>query len=77
MESGILTLKLKDWLNGILTAICVGVLPIINDAVSNQDLTAIDWGNVLKIALYAGGGYLLRKFFSTNDANGGKFLGKI
>lgn len=74
MENGILKLKLKDWINGLVTAICVGVLPIINTAVQSGDITTVDWGNVLKIALYAGGGYLLRKLLSTTD---GKFLGKV
>mgnify|MGYP001559087364 CR=1 FL=1 len=83
MSSGLLKINFKDFVNGLITAICVGVLPIVNTAVQSGDITSVDWNNVLKIALYAGGGYLLRKLLSTNatvvDGKevGGKFLGAI
>ena len=83
MQNGLLKLQIKDWINGIVTAICVGILPIINTAVQSGDIGLVDWNMVLKIALYAGGGYLLRKLLSTNATTvdgkpvGEKFLGAI
>lgn len=73
-ESGLFKLKVKDWLNGIITAVCVGILPILNNAVQSGDLSQIDWANAGKIALYAGLGYIIRKLLSTPD---GKIFGKI
>lgn len=73
--SNIWRLKAKDFINGALNAVFVAVAPVLLGVIENGgDLLAYDWRLIVKIAVYAFIGYMLKKFMSTPD---GKVLGKI
>lgn len=70
--SNIFSLNIRDVAKGVITAVLAGVLTFIYAAL--QSGTAIDWQQVLTIAVTAGLSYIIKNFLS--DSNG-KVLGRI
>lgn len=72
MNSEMFSLKIRDFLNGVVTAIIGAVLVFIQQSLtSNQP---IDYKTISIVALTAGLSYITNTYFSDSD---GKFLGKI
>lgn len=69
-------LNIKDIINGlvvaILGAICAWFLQVAS--VPGFDFYTLQWGEVLRMALIAGVGYLAKKFLSTSDGSFGGVL---
>ena len=76
MQSAFLKLTSKDFVNGLLTAICTGILPTLYEALNTGTFNVFeyDWAMILKLAVSAGVGYIIRKFFTTEQ---GKFAGIV
>lgn len=70
--SNLFKFNLVDVGRALITAMLTGVLTFIYEALKSG--MAIDWHQVLMIAMIAGLGYLIKNFFSTED---GKFMGRI
>lgn len=72
MNSEMFSLKIRDFLKGVVTAIIGAVLVFVQQSLtSNQP---IDYKTISVIALTAGLSYIIKNYFSDTD---GKFLGKI
>ena len=72
--SGILKLNLADLGKGGLTAVFTAVVLALGTAVQsgNFNLFSYDWASLLKLALSAGVGYLVKNLLTDNSRN---FLG--
>ena len=76
MNSPILKLNWKDWVNGLVMAVGGAILGVLEAAFSTGsfDVFTYDWTSIGKLALSAAVIYILKKVLT---AENGKVLGKI
>jgi len=70
--SNLFKLDIKDAVKGLVVAVLASVLIAIYGAVTNN--MAINWNDVLKIAISSGLGYVVKNYFTDES---GKLLGKL
>lgn len=70
--STLFKLDVKDAVKGLVVAILASVVVAIYSAITNN--MAVNWNEVLKIAISSGLGYIVKNYLS--DENG-KILGKL
>ena len=70
--STLFKLNWRDAVKGLFTAVVASVLIFIYSAITNN--AAIDWNQVLQLAISSGLGYLVKNFLTDSE---GKLLGKI
>jgi uncharacterized membrane protein len=61
--SALFTLTVQEWIKGFLSAIVGAVLTVVYATIQTGSI-AFNWSEILKVALIAGIGYLMRNFFT-------------
>jgi len=79
MDSQFLRLNFKNIANGLIVAVMTAILMAVQAMITNPDfsvfaLTFADFKVLANIGAIAGGGYLVKKFFSTSDGKVGGVL---
>lgn len=67
------SLKLRDWLKGLLMAVGAPVLTFIIDSLNEGELT-LNWRKLAVVAISAGLMYLLKNFFTDDVKTAVKVL---
>jgi hypothetical protein len=75
MKSGFLSLKLSDWLKGLLLAVVVPVLVAVEQSLNAGELT-INWKQLGITAVAALIGYVLKNLFTDDTAVAKKVIEK-
>lgn len=70
--SNLFKLNWRDAVKGLVVAVLASVLTFVYQSVTGN--TAVDWNQVLQIAISSGLGYIIKNYF-TNDE--GRLMGKI
>ena len=70
--SRFLSLAKNDFVKGLVIAVLGTVLFAVKEAIENGGFSAIEWGNVLTLAVLAGLTYLIKNFFTNSNGELGK-----